>query len=125
MPFVITGTYLQQLNWVVQFLKNVDLTKESVAFLKPKGGGWFDAIKHKLNQERISYVSLTRSTEWPKGSVNIALSTMHSAKGLEFDHVVILGLSEQVTPHGVDPEDSNLDNLRRLLAMALDEPEKP
>ena len=44
---------------------------------------------------------------------------MHSAKGLEFDHVFILGLNEETTPHGSEKGDSDLENLRRLLAMSI------
>ncbi len=44
---------------------------------------------------------------------------MHSAKGLEFDHVIILGLSDEVTPHGSESDDDRLQTLRRLLAMAV------
>jgi superfamily I DNA/RNA helicase len=43
---------------------------------------------------------------------------MHSAKGLEFDHVCILGLNAEVTPHGEGEADAQLENLRRLVGMA-------
>jgi len=44
---------------------------------------------------------------------------MHSAKGLEFDHVVVLGLNAQVMRHGDEEHDAQEENDRRLLAMAL------
>ena len=44
---------------------------------------------------------------------------MHSAKGLEFDHVLLPGLSQRVTPHGADEGDADLERLRRMLAMAV------
>jgi superfamily I DNA/RNA helicase len=49
----------------------------------------------------------------------VALSTLHSAKGLEFDHVVICELHSDVTPHGIAHNDSRLEVLRRLLAMGI------
>ena len=49
----------------------------------------------------------------------MALSTVHSAKGLEFDHVLMPGLSDEVTPHGNEDGDGTLDSLRRLIAMEL------
>ena len=49
----------------------------------------------------------------------VALSTMHSAKGLEFDHVVILGFNAEVVQHGDEDDDVRLDGQRRLLAMAV------
>ena len=119
-PSVIVGKYSQQLDWAIQYIRDrVNLTEDSIAFLKPRGGLWFDALRQRLGSEGLKFVELTREDEWPQGDENVALSTMHSAKGLEFDHVAVLGLSEEVTPHGIEPGDSQLDALRRLLAMAL------
>ena len=49
----------------------------------------------------------------------MALSTIHSAKGLEFDHVLVPGLNSEVTPHGEGDDDGTLESLRRLLAMGV------
>ncbi|KEP72790.1 hypothetical protein HR12_40260 [Microbacterium sp. SUBG005] len=38
---------------------------------------------------------------------------------MEFDHVIILGLNQQVTPHGDGDGDAQLETLRRLLAMGI------
>jgi superfamily I DNA/RNA helicase len=119
-PSVIVGRYQQQLEWAMRYIHTqIDLTQDSVAFLKPRGGKWFDALRQELVSEGLGFVTLTRNGDWPQGNENIALSTMHSAKGLEFDHVIVLGLSDEVTPHGIEPGDVQLDTLRRLLAMAL------
>ena len=47
------------------------------------------------------------------------MSTIHSAKGLEFDHVLMPGLNSEVTSRGGDPGDGELDALRRLVAMGV------
>lgn len=44
---------------------------------------------------------------------------MHSSKGLEFDHVIILGLSVKNTPCDDENENEEAQVLRRLLAMAI------
>lgn len=125
-PIVLKGTYLKQLDYAIEYIDhNIDLTTDSVAFLKPLGGGWFKTLKARLTAASYRFVEISRQSEWPTGLENIALSTMHSAKGLEFDHVIILGLNAEVTPFGTD--DDNEDNeeidaesrLRRLLAMAV------
>lgn len=118
-PILLEGRYSRQLKWVeTEFLPKVDLENETVAFLKPRGGKWFEDIRKMLDRGNVEFVELTRRSEWPKGAENVALCTMHSAKGLEFDHVIILGLNQELTPHGKEDEDSAFQVLSRLFAMA-------
>lgn len=120
LPLVLSGKFSKQLEYVLnKVIPKIDLKNESVAFLHPKGYGWFDGIRVGLTKAKLDYVEITRSPEWPQGPENIALSTIHSAKGLEFDHVIILGLNSEVTPHGEEDEDDKLCMLRRLLAMGV------
>jgi DNA helicase IV len=120
LPTVIRGRFGQQIDYVInQLNKNVNLKDESVAFLHPQGGGWFDETRRRLRAEGLSYVEMTRKSDWPQGVENIGLSTLHSAKGLEFDHVVIVGLNAEVTVHGQEADDDRLITLRRLLAMGI------
>lgn len=120
LPLVIKGLYSQQVDHVLNHItSNIDLSRDSVAFLKPLGSGWFKYLREALQKRGLKFVELTREGEWPTGPENIALSTMHSAKGLEFDHVVVLGLNDEVTPHGDETGDTAFENLRRLLAMAI------
>jgi len=117
---VIKGLYSQQVEYVLHHIKsNIDLSRDSVAFLKPLGGRWFDYLRQSLQKHALNFVEIIREGEWPTGPENIGLSTMHSAKGLEFDHVFVLGLNEEVTPHGEETGDTAFENLRRLLAVAI------
>lgn len=117
-PIVLRGKFQQQLDFAINYIRrNVDGDEESVAFLHPKG--WFDFVKTGLNAAGLEWAVITRESEWPQGEEYIALSTFHSAKGLEFDHVIMLGLNEQVTSkHGEDDDDTQLETLRKLFAMA-------
>lgn len=120
LPVVVSGTYSQQIDYVLQRLASmVDFNSESVAFLQPLGGGWFSYLINRLRDAGIPFVQLTRASTWPRGPEAIALCTLHSAKGLEFDHVVLPGLNQQVTPHGAEEGDVHLDALRRLIAMGV------
>ena len=119
LPVVVKGRFSGQLGYVMNYLRQIDLTAESVAFLHPKGGHWFDYTRNSLTRVGYAYAEITRQSEWPTGDENIALSTLHSAKGLEFDHVFVLGLNSETMAHGDDPEDDRLDMHRRLLAMAV------
>ncbi len=119
-PIVCKGLYSQQVQYAINHIRrNVNLETESVAFLKPKGGQWFDEIKKQLSNSNLPYITITKNRVWPRGNENIALSTMNSAKGLEFDHVIILGLSSANMQHQEDENDDKLQQLRRLLAMAI------
>lgn len=120
LPMVLRGRYSQQIQYVIEYLKNqVDLSKESVAFLQPRGGGFFNELRAQLDVNELKYCELTRKSSWPTGDAAIALCTLYSAKGLEFDHVIVPGLSQLVTPHGAEEGDSQLDALRRLVAMGI------
>ena len=119
-PTVVVGTYGAQLSYMLNRLtRTADLDAESVALLQPRGGGWFDEARRVLRARGIAFCELTRQSKWPSGPEVVALSTIHSAKGLEFDHVLLPGLSQEVTPHGAEEGDADLDRLRRMLAMAI------
>jgi superfamily I DNA/RNA helicase len=124
LPLVLRGRYSDQLEATIRKIKGeIDLSKDTVAFLHPRG--WFSEIKKRLQTERIEFEEITRERDWPTSDANVIFSTMHSAKGLEFDHVVILGLNAEVTPHGEEDDDDRLVTLRRLLAMAVARARKP
>lgn len=119
-PRLLVGKYGSQFEWALEHVvRQADLGDESVAFLHPLGGGWFSYLKAGLAGAGVPYVQLSRASTWPGGEETVALSTIHSAKGLEFDHVIILGLNQQVTPHGEGEGDAQLEALRRLLAMGI------
>ena len=119
-PILLRGRFGQQIHYVIKYLrKEVDLKQESVAFLHPQGGGWFDETRRRLRTAGLPFVEITRKSDWPQGNENIGLSTLHSAKGLEFDHVIIIGLNAEVTVHGEEADDDRLITLRRLLAMGI------
>ena len=124
LPVILEGGFNRQMDYAINFIRRyVDLSQDSVAFLHVKGGGWFKSLKDRLKQEGLPYVHIAKMPEWPAGDENIALSTIHSAKGLEFDHVFILGLNGEVEPDDLDDDESEdfepLVRLRRLVAMGI------
>lgn len=117
-PVVLRGRYRAQLDWAISYLRSGHVgADETIAFLHPLG--WFRELRPRLNVEEIPWTSLTREADWPDGPEQVALSTMHSAKGLEFDHVLLLGYNAEVVPHGEEAGDSLLETHCRLLAMAI------
>ena len=121
LPRLLEGSFSAQMAQIVPEISQIVATSDdSVAILHPRGGGWFSTVKSALASHRLDYIDLTRVLDWPGGQERIALSTMHSAKGLEFDHVYIVGLNEQLTPIAADGEDETSEqNYRRLLAMSI------
>ncbi|UKD11516.1 hypothetical protein L3V59_00030 [Burkholderia aenigmatica] len=120
LPVVLEGRYSAQVAQALAYIDaEVDLTTETVGFLHAKGGGWFDYLRAALDAAGLDFAELTRVNEWPPGDEAIALSTIHSVKGLEFDHVFMLGLSDECFSHGDEDEDEEYLRVRRLVAMGI------
>ena len=119
-PQVVVGTFSAQFRYMLNGVQPFLNAGETVAILHPKGYGWFRSVRQELWRRGIAYSDITRKLEWPKGPELVALSTIHSAKGLEFDHVLMPGLNDEATPqHGDEDGDGSLDSLRRLVAMGI------
>ena len=91
------------------------------------------AMEFKTLAELLEKVSLVQSTDIPSGGTEEAhnkhktedgnivhLSTIHLAKGLEFDAVFIAGAAEGVLPHirSMDSDDA-IEEERRLMYVAM------
>lgn len=124
LPIVLEGRFNRQLDFVINhILQNIDLKNETIGFLHAKGGGWFDGvggIRDRLRKENLPFVEISGESSWPPGETNIALSTIHSAKGLEFDHVFILGLEERHFSFSfADSQDSDYASIVKLISMGI------
>jgi superfamily I DNA/RNA helicase len=117
-PLLVPGRFNKQMDVVISALHKNLKRSESNAILHALGGLWFREVQARLKAAGIPFVEIAGEPEWPQGDENVALSTMASAKGLEFDHVFIVGLNAEVTPHGAEEGDDLLEGYRRLLAMA-------
>ncbi len=76
--------------------------------------------------EEAALIREDKEDEEDKDSSGVSLLTIHSAKGLEFDTVFIVGCEERLFPHwrSIDAGDSALFEERRLMYVAMTRAER-
>lgn len=70
--------------------------------------------------EKIALIQSEELADRKMGAAKVTLMTIHAAKGLEFDEVVITGMEEGMLPHSRSlMEKDDLEEERRLLYVAM------
>ncbi len=76
----------------------------------------------------VTYMTLMNILERQEDDENeadsVTLMTLHGAKGLEFPHVYIIGMEEEILPHRVSIEEGNIEEERRLAYVGLTRAQK-
>lgn len=76
-------------------------------------------------QDFIDHAALVSDTDQYKADARVTLMTMHSAKGLEFPLVFIVGLEEGLFPHSrASASEEDLEEERRLCYVAITRAQK-
>ncbi len=121
LPKLICGTFSKQIEFIVNHIQNeINLENECVGILfKSDKFQGYTLLKQALNRAGIPIAEISRQSVWPNSNANVVLSTMHSSKGLEFDHVIMPGLAGWAFRSEAEPDHETVIRDRRLLGMAV------
>ncbi len=81
-----------------------------------------ESLAESLNQ--LALIALLENKDSEENEACITLMTLHSAKGLEFPHVFLIGMEEDILPHRNSIDDDNVEEERRLFYVGLTRAQK-
>jgi ATP-dependent DNA helicase Rep len=126
---VVVGSLVKQLDYVnyVNHSANNRVAKINKVKLVQDFLKWINALgqsQHLAIDELLNYLSLQTSQDEDTKEDAIRMMTLHAAKGLEFEHVYLIGVEEGILPHAnsladADEEDSAVEEERRLMYVGM------
>ncbi len=126
---VVVNALIKQVDYLnyVNHSANNKLAKVNKVKLVQDFLKWVNALgkaQHLSLDELLNYLSLQTSQDEDEGEDAIRMMTLHAAKGLEFEHVYMVGVEEGILPHAnsladADEEVSAVEEERRLMYVGM------
>ena len=99
-----------------EFQNRIEIIEEFVVSCKEYDSGKSGGLQGVLQDLALQ----TDADQWDADAGAVTLMTCHSAKGLEFDHVYLLGMEEDLFPMTrFDDDDDDMEEERRLCYVAM------
>lgn len=100
-------------------MENVWYLIDSVKNMLEKDKGTADEIGIEEAISKLMLRDMLEQQEEDDDSDKVHLLTLHASKGLEFPHVFIMGLEEELLPHRNSIEEDNIEEERRLMYVGI------
>ncbi|MBZ0335648.1 DNA helicase Rep [Marinobacter sp. AL4B] len=100
-------------------MENIWYLVESIQRMLDDGKGTADELGIEDAIAKLILRDMMEQREEEDDSDKVQLLTLHASKGLEFPHVFIMGLEEEILPHRSSIEEGNIEEERRLMYVGI------
>ncbi|WP_152208497.1 DNA helicase Rep [Marinobacter changyiensis] len=100
-------------------MENIWYLVDSIQRMLEDGKGTADEVGIEDAISKLILRDLMEQREEEDDSDKVQLLTLHASKGLEFPHVFIMGLEEEILPHRSSIEEGNIEEERRLMYVGI------